>query len=462
MSDDESKVIKGIKVFISYAHEDDSLRVELDKHLSLLKSQKLIDVWHDRDISAGTEWEQTIDRHLNTAQIILLLVSPDFMASSYCYSIEMKRAMERHEAGDARVIPVILRPVLWKSAAFGKLQALPTNAEPVTSRHWHTRDEAFFAIAQGIQKALEELMPAVSELQTRTSIVQENSILSPSSIGHSNAVLFDEAHGQSLWTLSGMPPTIDDGYKLIKELTQQHYTVEVLKEKEVVTATKLHKYATFVLPIGPGRGNGEGFCYLKDEEVDALRDYVSQGGGLLVLGYYTGDWHHEANLNKVLKRYGITFNNDVVMPKNADAVSASNQMYEGRLNSKDLVVAQPSADGSDTDRMRIELRRELLTEVNKIATLSSCSLHIDLAATAILSSGSESTLFEPEPLGQGVRIKSYMETGNGPAVLVGASVNHRVIAVGSWKTFLNEFIDDTNYDNRRLYENVLSWLTTKR
>jgi predicted ATPase len=162
MSDHENKMIKSITVFISYAHEDDSLREELDKHLSLLKSQQLIDVWYDRDISAGTEWEQTIDRHLNTARIILLLISPDFMASSYCYSIEMKRAMERHEAGDARIIPVILRPVLWKSALFGKLQALPTNAEPVTSRHWHTRDEAFFAVAQGIQEAIEALMPAVS------------------------------------------------------------------------------------------------------------------------------------------------------------------------------------------------------------------------------------------------------------------------------------------------------------
>src|SRR5712691_11114529 len=96
---------KTITVFISYAHEDEYLRKALEKHLSLLKRQGFIDVWHDRDISAGADWEQTVSIHLNTAQIILLLISPNFMASEYCYSVEMKRAIERHQAKEARVIP---------------------------------------------------------------------------------------------------------------------------------------------------------------------------------------------------------------------------------------------------------------------------------------------------------------------------------------------------------------------
>lgn len=84
-----------VKIFYSYAHEDEALREQLEKQLSLLKWQGIITAWDDRKILAGQEWEDEIDTHLNTAQVILLLISPDFMASNYCYSIEMKRAMER-------------------------------------------------------------------------------------------------------------------------------------------------------------------------------------------------------------------------------------------------------------------------------------------------------------------------------------------------------------------------------
>jgi len=148
---------ESISVFISYAHEDDRLRKELEKHLSRLKRENLIGVWHDRDISAGTEWEREIDTHLNTAQIILLLISPDFMASDYCYSIEMMQAMERHNRGEARVIPIILRPVDWKVALLSRLQALPTDANPVISHKWDSQDEAFVDVVQSIRKAIEEL-----------------------------------------------------------------------------------------------------------------------------------------------------------------------------------------------------------------------------------------------------------------------------------------------------------------
>ncbi|MFL5590329.1 MAG: FxSxx-COOH system tetratricopeptide repeat protein [Ktedonobacteraceae bacterium] len=111
--------------------------------------------WHDRNISAGTDWEREIDAHLNTADLILLLISSDFIASTYCSSIEAIRAMERHEKGEARVIPVILRPTDWQGVAFERLQALPTNAKPITT--WPNRDQAFLNVAQGIRKAIEEL-----------------------------------------------------------------------------------------------------------------------------------------------------------------------------------------------------------------------------------------------------------------------------------------------------------------
>src|SRR5690242_971619 len=145
----EKMIEQSIKVFISYAHEDERLCKELDKHLALLKRQKIIDVWHERDISAGTEWEQEIDRHLNTAQIILLLISADFLASDYCYSIEMQRALARAERNEAYVIPILLRPVEWHDAPFQHLPRLPQQNKPVTS--WPNTDEAFREMAAGIR-----------------------------------------------------------------------------------------------------------------------------------------------------------------------------------------------------------------------------------------------------------------------------------------------------------------------
>ncbi len=149
------KRAKAIEIFFSYAHEDERLRNELAKQLSLLKREGLITEWYDRQISPGREWASEINTHLNTAQIILLLVSADFMASNYCYGIEMKRALERHETGEARVIPVILRPVDWKNAAFGKLQALPEDGKPVTTLV--NLDQAFLDIAKGIRTVVQEL-----------------------------------------------------------------------------------------------------------------------------------------------------------------------------------------------------------------------------------------------------------------------------------------------------------------
>jgi TIR domain len=146
-----------VKVFVSYAHEDDKLREQLDRHLSQLKRKNFIDVWHDRDISPGRDWKQEIDAQLNDAQIILLLVSADFLASEYCSGIEMERALQKHREGSARVIPVILRPVDWGDAPFNNLQTLPLNGEPVTT--WPSGpDSAFFNITRGIRKAIKEIL----------------------------------------------------------------------------------------------------------------------------------------------------------------------------------------------------------------------------------------------------------------------------------------------------------------
>lgn len=146
---------KPLEIFFSYSHKDQRLRNQLEIQLSLLKREGLITSWYDHKITAGYEWASKIDEHLNSAQIILLLISPDFMASDYCYDKEMQRALERHEAREARVIPIILRPVDWKKAPFGKLKALPIDGKPVTK--WTDSDSAFYDIALGIRKVVEEL-----------------------------------------------------------------------------------------------------------------------------------------------------------------------------------------------------------------------------------------------------------------------------------------------------------------
>jgi hypothetical protein len=146
---------KPIEVFYSYAHRDEALRERLDKHLALLRHNKIISTWSDRKIEAGTKWAEEISHHINSADLILLLVSADFIASDYCYGIEMQRALERERAGEARVIPIILRPVDWHSAPFGSMQALPRDAIPVTS--WEDQEEAWFTIASTIRLICEEI-----------------------------------------------------------------------------------------------------------------------------------------------------------------------------------------------------------------------------------------------------------------------------------------------------------------
>ena len=162
----EDNMQEGIRVFISYAHEDQRLRKRLEAHLALLQQQGLITTWHDRKIIAGTEWASEIDAQLNTSQIILLLVSAAFLASKYCYGIEMAQALKRHEAGQARVIPVILRPVDWRIAPLSKLQALPTDAEPVTGRRWRNIDEACADVSRGIREVIQTLNGQLAEEDT--------------------------------------------------------------------------------------------------------------------------------------------------------------------------------------------------------------------------------------------------------------------------------------------------------
>jgi hypothetical protein len=159
---------RGVKVFISYSHQDQRYLDLLDRHLAVLRRRGILEFWTDRQIRPGEDWSSTMVSNLEEAEVILLLVSADFLASDYCYGVEMMRALERHRAGSARVIPIILRPVDWASSPFGKLQALPRDAKPITS--WSNRDEAYTDIVSGIERV-------IAELHTKASQVSQGAVL---------------------------------------------------------------------------------------------------------------------------------------------------------------------------------------------------------------------------------------------------------------------------------------------
>jgi TIR domain len=144
-----------IEVFISYSHQDETLKDELYIHLANLTRQHKIKPWQDRAIEAGTEWDAEIKVHLESAGIILLLITPRFIASEYCFDQEMQRAIARHDAGTARVIPIIVKPCDWQDTPFSKLQVLPKDAKPVVS--WDDPDEALLDVVKGIRRAVESL-----------------------------------------------------------------------------------------------------------------------------------------------------------------------------------------------------------------------------------------------------------------------------------------------------------------
>lgn len=144
-----------VKVFYSYSHKDEILKEEFESHMSGLKRKGLIEEWHDRKIIPGQKWEDQISSNIEDAHIVLFLVSSDFIASEYCYNIEVLKSVERHNSGKCIVVPVILRECDWEGTPFESIQGLPTDMKPIKSRHWHDKDEAFTDTVKGLKKIIE-------------------------------------------------------------------------------------------------------------------------------------------------------------------------------------------------------------------------------------------------------------------------------------------------------------------
>lgn len=144
-----------LQLFVSYSHNDETYLAELEKHLSTLKREKLINTWCDRKIIPGKNWEGEIDEAIQRSDIIVFLISPDFIASEYCIEKEVAAALERHSRRDAVVIPIVVRPVDWLSTPIGKIQALPKDAQPISM--WGNKDQAWLEVTKGIRAAIGEL-----------------------------------------------------------------------------------------------------------------------------------------------------------------------------------------------------------------------------------------------------------------------------------------------------------------
>jgi hypothetical protein len=148
--------VPALRIFCGYAHEDHTLFQRLKTALTVLIRQEAVSVWHYGDLLPGAQWEGEIERELNTADIILLLISPAFVASDYCWDKEMRWAITRHTIGEARVIPILLKPTPgWETTPIGTLQALPARAQPITT--WDNRDQAFANIARGITRVIQQM-----------------------------------------------------------------------------------------------------------------------------------------------------------------------------------------------------------------------------------------------------------------------------------------------------------------
>ena len=158
-----------LRLFYSYSHKDENLRNELETHLKLMNRQHLISSWYDRNIEAGDDWKRNIDENLERADIILLLVSPDFIASDYCYEVEMKRAMERHAKREARVIPIIVRDVSWTLSPVSELQALPRNGKAITL--WDDKDSAWRSVSEDIERVINSFEELNPQLKGYTSTI---------------------------------------------------------------------------------------------------------------------------------------------------------------------------------------------------------------------------------------------------------------------------------------------------
>lgn len=257
--------------------------------------------------------------------------------------------------------------------------------------------------------------------------------------------LFDESHGQERWF--GASPTVNKGYSRIAALARARMQVAFHRAGSPISAELLQPCRAVALAMGP-----QGATRLSGAEIAALHAFVRGGGGLLVLGAYTGDWHHEANLNELLATYGMAFNRDVILPAGSRPEHGFTQDAAATPDSPHCVIALPA----DIAGAAVE---PLGQGVARLGLLSACSIYVDeTLATPLFLASAAARILEPVPLGVGIHIQKYQDRGAGPVCLVAAARQEKVVVAGGWKLFLDAFIAAPNYDNRQFFQNLLDWL----
>jgi hypothetical protein len=266
-----------------------------------------------------------------------------------------------------------------------------------------------------------------------------------------SGVLFDEGHGQAMW--SGVPaPVVTGGFRRAAEVAASFGPVQPLRGG-MLTPQVLNAGKCLVLSTAP-----HGRARLNESELEALRGFVEGGGGVVVLGNYAGEWHHESNLNEFLAPFGLAFNADVLAPTGTAPERAFGATNWAPTSSDLRIEAVPSTTEYSQRNRRDELTA-LLDGVNEVHTVSPCSLSVD-QAMAIPLLESTAQVFRPIPrTPQLPQIREYVPEGAGPVVVAAASTIGKVVAVGTWKTFLDDFLYDDRSDNERFLANVFSWLT---
>ncbi|MGD8997266.1 MAG: toll/interleukin-1 receptor domain-containing protein [Anaerolineae bacterium] len=424
-------------MFFSYAHEDEDLRDELEKHLSILKRQGVITGWHDRKIAAGREWEGEIDEHLNTADFVLLLISADFLASDYCYDVEMMRALKRHEDREACVIPVILRPVDWQGAPFGKLQALPTDARPVTS--WPDPDNAFLNVAQGIRRAVEEFPTRPRSAVGPVSVSQEE--------GVREGIALDLSHGQTQWGIYG---GID-----LRHFAQRNRDLGFLFiERGLLDQRQDMESASVLIVALPFD------AVFSDDELGYVREWVRSGKGLFLLGYYLATSHHErglfnqprgANINDLVRTFDGEFSDNLVMPTDRTSYDdCGKQAFSDGDVGLSVTVKPVSGNG-----------HAIVKGVREVAFLSACSLRRLPDATECVIKSPPSAIMRAsghtDKQGRLLRVREWddpVQLGEVPLLAAWRYGSGRVVASGTWKICTWDY-----GDNATLVKNILNWLS---
>ena len=162
---------KRCRVFVSYARVDEPYRRRLEVHLAQLRRDGLVEVWSDQAVKAGSDWERDIQHRLTTADIVILLVTPDFVASHYCFDKELPEALRRHEEEGVRILPVHVKTVDLANLPFGKFQGLPADLRPIVA--WRRADDAWSQVARWVRRAAEEILQNRIDLPRQRDLLEQ-------------------------------------------------------------------------------------------------------------------------------------------------------------------------------------------------------------------------------------------------------------------------------------------------